>query len=322
MSVMIIFMIITVDFGGSLIKMGLVENDTVHARCVIKSYAGQPFSDWMPAFKDDLARLCTTAEIDYFTIEGMVWALPLIISPDLRYATCSFGKYEDTTQKDFCNRAEDIFQIPLLLENDARAASIGEWQAGAARGKDNVVMITLGTGLGTAVILNGTPLRGRSGMAGNLGGLSVTHLHSCGPGSRPSGCTETQIATWALKDNAKKLPGYSDSLLAKEATIDYKIVFELAAGGDNIAGNLRDNALEGWGAMALNMIQAFDPECVVFGGGIMSSKDMILPSIREYISKYAVQAGGEVEILPAALGDDAALIGAQWIWNKRNNIAV
>ena len=315
-------MIIAADFGGSRIKMGLVENSIVYAQSSIESYAYQPFSVWIPAFKQDLLRLCVQAEVEISSLSGMVWALPLIVDPHLRYATCSFGKYEDTIQKDFCSRAEDIFQIPLVLENDARAALIGEWQSGAACGRENVVMVTLGTGLGTGVIMDGRPLRGRSGMAGNLGGLSITHLNSHFPGGRPPGCTETQIATWAIQQRTPQLPGFKESLLAKEPLIDYRVVFELASKGDKLACYLRDCALEGWGAMALNMIQAYDPECVVFGGGIMASGDVILPSIKEYVENYAVQAGGKVDILAAALGDNAALVGGHWIWSKRNKNAI
>ena len=322
MLVIMIFMIIAVDFGGSSIKMGLVDNNTVIARNVIKTFASESFSSWLITFKQEVAQLCVNANVDYNSIEGMVWAMPLIIAPNLRYATCSFGKYEDATQTDFCDKAEQIFQIPILLDNDARAALIGEWKHGAAKGKDNVAMITLGTGLGTGVILNGMPLRGRSGMAGNLGGLSITHLNSSVEDRLPAGCTESQIATWALQNRANSLPGFADSLLADKDNIDYEMVFELAQKGDQIAQELRDTALKGWGAMALNMIQAFDPECLIFGGGIMASKDIILPSIRQYVNHNAVQAGGTVEILPAQLGDNAALVGGQWIWKSRNNLAV
>ncbi len=319
--VIIVFMIITADFGGSSIKIGLVENDTVLARSVIESYASQSFSDWIPSLKQDITNLCDKAGVSMAGIDGMVWALPLIIAPGLRYATHAFGKFVDATHEDFCVHVEDLFQFPLLLENDARAALIGEWQYGAACGKDNVVMITLGTGLGTGVILNGKPLRGRSGMAGNLGGLSITHLNAPRIINMPAGCTETQIATWALQNKAQAIPGFDKSLLACESKIDYKLVFELAEKGDILACKLRDYAFEGWGAMALNMIQAFDPECVIFGGGIMSSRDMIIPAVKTFVNDFAVQAGGEVDILPAALGNSAALLGGQWIWNMRNEFA-
>ncbi len=311
-------MIITVDFGGSRIKLGLTDKHKVLGQRVISSYAGMSFFQWLPLLKADLMELCQSSGRELNKVEGMVWALPLIIDPGLRYASCSFGKFEDTRQKDFCQRAEEIFGIPVLLENDARAALIGEWQSGAGQGKDNVVMITLGTGLGTGVIFEGRPMRGRSGMAGNLGGLSITHSHPEAEsfGGRLAGCTETQTATWSLAERAVKMPGFSSSGLSREQKVDYKAVFDLAARGDRLAGQLRQTALNGWSAMALNMIQGYDPEILIFGGGIMASKEEILPYIRDFIRKHAVQAGGEVEITAAQLGDNAALAGGEWIWNE------
>lgn len=307
-------MIIAVDFGGTRIKLGLVENGTMHGSKVIASYASCPFIEWMPVLKGELQSLCHSVGMKIKEMEGMVWTFPLIIAPDLRRATCGFGKYDDTVEHHFCDLVETQFQIPVLLENDARAALIGEWQQGAARGRDNAVMITLGTGLGTGVIFEGRPMRGRSGMAGNLGGLSITHLDTENCGDGPPGCLESQVATWALPQRIARMDGFEDSLLAGEPHQDYMAVFKLAARGDALACRLRDRALEAWGALALNMIQAYDPECVVFGGGIMASEETILPAVREFVARYAFQAGGPVDIVKAQLGDHAALVGGEWIW--------
>lgn len=307
-------MIFAVDFGGTRIKLGLIEDGIIYSYNVIAAYADEPYIKWLPHLRDALQTLCSSAGLPMKDIEGMVWAFPLIIEPGLRQATCAFGKYEDTINHDFCNLAEQQFQIPLLLENDARAALIGEWQNGAARDRENAVMITLGTGLGTAVIFEGKPMRGRSGLAGNLGGRSITHLHTDDCGWGAPGCIESQVATCALRQKIPQMKGYKDSLLAGEPQMDYRAVFKHAAQGDALACTLRDRALEAWGALALNMIQAYDPECIVFGGGIMASEDDILPSIREFVNWYAFQTGDPVEIVKAQLGDHAALVGAEWIW--------
>jgi glucokinase len=307
-------MIIAVDFGGTRIKLGLVEKGSMYGSKVIHSYANHSFIEWIPVLKGELQSLCDSAGCRMKEMEGMVWTFPLIIEPQMRRATCSFGKYENIIQHNFCDLVESQFQIPLLLENDARAALIGEWQRGAARGRDNAVMITLGTGLGTGVIFEGKPMRGRSGMAGNLGGLSITHLDAEDHGDGAPGCIESQVATWALPKRVCRMKGFADSLLAGEPQFDYRAIFKLAARGDALACQMRDRALEAWGALAVNMIQAYDPECVIFGGGIMVCEDSILPAIRNFVNQYAFQAGGLVEIMNAQLGDHAALIGGEWIW--------
>lgn len=310
-------MIITADFGGTRIKLGVVENGVVHAHKAIDSYSGLPFSKWIHLLKEDLRALCSMVGLRLSEVEAMVWALPLLIDLGHRHATCSFGKFEDTMQSNFCEEVEKVIGVPLLLENDARAALIGEWQAGSARGKDNVVMVTLGTGIGTGVIFEGKPMRGRSGMAGNLGGLSITHMGLGGLNGRPSGCTESQVATWALSERARRMEGFEKSTLSSVSNIDYLAVFTHAKQGDALACILRDNAFQAWGALALNMIQAYDPECVVFGGGIMASENEILSAIKDFVTSHAVQPAGPVDILAAELGDHAALIGGEWIWKTR-----
>lgn len=305
------------DFGGTTVKLGLVDDGVVCAGSTLDSPATAAFTEWLPVLKDHAEVLCRSAGAELTSLAGMVWALPLIIDPGQRHATRSFGKFEDTTRQDFLERVEELFGISLRLENDARAATIGEWKAGAGTGKNDLAMVTLGTGIGTGVIFNGAPLRGRSGMAGNLGGLSVTHLGSRTIGPVAPGCMEGRVATWALPQRVSDMAEFGDSSLSQESRPDYRAVFSHAALGDAVAERLRDEALEAWGALALNLVQAYDPECVIFGGGIMESADVILPAIEQFVTQHAVQAGGPVEIVSAQLGDQAALIGCEWVWNSQ-----
>ena len=83
-----------------------------------------------------------------------------------------------------------------------------------------------------------------------------------------------------------------------------------------LACRLRDHALDAWGALTLNLIHAFDPVRVVIGGGIMASAETILPAVRGFIHDHAIQAGGPVDVVAGTLGDHAALIGCEWIWNE------
>lgn len=309
-------MVLCADFGGQRTKLGLVEDARVAGWAVVESPATAESSEWLPELKEAVTALCQSAGIRMADLEGMVWALPLIIDPGLRRATWSFGKFADTTREDFCSRAEEMFGLPLVMENDARAAAIGEWQEGAGRGCRNLAMVTLGTGIGTGVILDGRPMRGRSGMAGNLGGLSVTHLGCSETDALPPGCTEGRVATWALPRRAAAMPQFANSALSGESPLNYEAVFAHAGRGDAVAGRLRAAAFEAWGAVALNLLHAYDPERLVFGGGIMASADVILPAVREFVARHAVQAGGPVDIVAAELGDQAAVFGGDWIWNN------
>jgi len=312
-------MILAGDFGGTSIKLGLIQDGVIRASGKTASPARKSCDDWLPLLKEEAGALCASAGVRMQDLEGMVWALPLVIDPGLRRASWSFGKFDDTMEEGFATKVESEFGIPMLLENDARAAMIGEWQAGAGEGLGDLVMITLGTGIGTAVILEGRPLRGRSGMAGILGGLSITHLGSPVLGSVAPGCVEGRVATWALPEKCARMPGFATSSLATAATLDYQAVFAHAAAGDTLACELRDEALEAWGALTLNLIQAYNPQRVIIGGGIMASAEIILPAIRNFVNQHTVLAGGPVEIVAGTLGDSAACFGCEWIWKNEQS---
>lgn len=177
-------MILCGDFGGTLTKLGLFDDGRPLAEAMIDSVAGAGEDEWFLSLKPSTAALCEAAGTEMAALSGMVRALPLIIDPGLRRATRAFAQFEAATDPGFCERGKEFFGARLLLENDARAALIGEWQAGAGRGTSDLAMVTLGTGIGTGVILDGRPLRGPSGMAGNLGGLSITHLGQTSPDGR------------------------------------------------------------------------------------------------------------------------------------------
>ena len=132
------------------------------------------------------------------------------------------------------------------------------------------------------------------------------------------GCLEAQIATWALPGITRARPDLATSPLAAEPVLDYEAIFRHAAAGDSLAIDLRDRALSGWSALLVNLIHSYDPECIVIGGGIMKGGDTILPVLREKVGQQATQPGGPVQIVPAALGDAAALHGAAWLFEKAN----
>jgi glucokinase len=311
-------MILCGDFGGTLTKLGLVEEGRIVAGTTIDSASMAGEDEWLRVLAESAAALCQSAGTGMAALSGMVWALPLIIDPGQRRATRGFGKFEAATQPGFCERAEHLFGLPLLLENDARAALIGEWHAGAGRGTNDLVLVTLGTGIGTAAIIDGKPLRGRSGMAGNLGGLSITHFGSDSPGGLPPGCTEGQVGSWTLARRAGGMAGFAASPLATEPCLDYRAVFQHAERGDPLARRLRDEALDAWGALSVNLIQAYDPQRLISGGGIMAAGDIILAAVRKFVDQHAIQAGGPVEIVAGTLKDHAALIGCECIWKQAN----
>lgn len=219
-------------------------------------------------------------------------------------------KFEDALGLDLPGWCQREFGIPFALENDARMALLGEWYAGAAQGAEDVVMITLGTGVGGAVLAGGKPLRTRQVQGGCIGGhipvLFTGRRCTCGA----FGCMEAEASGWALPSIAKEWPGFESSRLAKIDTINFRSLFEFAREGDRVSIELRDRCLHIWACGTVGLVHMFGPERVIFGGGVMRSGDEILPYIRDYVRKYSWTPNGTVSILPAALGNDAALLSA------------
>jgi glucokinase len=218
-------------------------------------------------------------------------------------------KFVDAPSLQLTGWASEKFGLSLRLENDARLALLGECCSGAAQGETDVVMFTLGTGIGGVAMIEGRLLRGKHGQAGVLGGHVPVNFNgrTCTCGA--VGCAESEASGWSLPLVCSEWPGFSKSSLARQE-INFKNLFACAAAGDSVSLAIRDRCLQVWGATAVAAVHAFDPELLLLGGGIMRSGDVILPSIEKYVSDHAWTPWGKVRVRAAKLGNDAALLGA------------
>ncbi|MGB0051382.1 MAG: ROK family protein, partial [Terracidiphilus sp.] len=199
--------------------------------------------------------------------------------------------------------------LPLFAENDARMALLGEAYAGAGRGFENTVMITLGTGIGGVAMIEGKLLRGKHAQAGCIGGHLPVRLdgRKCTCGA--IGCAEAEASGWALPLLVKEWAGVENSPLNRCENIGFRELFTEAARGDKIACEIRDHCLRVWATVTVGLVHAYDPEIVIFGGGVMKSADEILPYIQSHVHRYAWTPWGKVEVRAAELGGNAALLG-------------
>jgi glucokinase len=298
------------DFGGTTIKLALVEGGRILARQRIPARAREGLASALVRVVRELRSLCRAAAVAPARVSGFGLAFPGIIEPLTgRILSTPEGKFDDATTLDVPRWVEGRLGIPTWICNDANAALSGEWRFGAARDCRSVVMMTLGTGIGTSVIIEGTPLRGQHGQAGCLGGHLLANVHGprclCGN----IGCLEAEASTWRLPAQARAHRKFQGSRLHGVRVLDYAAVFAAAGEGDDLAIELRDHALRAWAAGLVSLIHAYDPERVVVGGGIMRSATIILPRLRRYAATHAWTPWGKVRIMPAALGDDAGTLG-------------
>ncbi len=304
---------LAVDFGGRRIKLGLVQDGAILARQVLPAHADEPLPARLKAVATALRDLCRQHALRSESCAGIGLAYPSIIDVARARILGHFGKFGNASAVGLRAWARTELGLPLAIDNDARMALVGEWCHGAGRGCGNVVMITFGTGLGTAAIQEGRVLRGAHGQAGILGGhLTVRYGgRACVCGN--VGCAEAEASTWALEPLARERPDFVTSALAGGAEIDFAAVFRLAAAGDACARALRDHALQVWSALAVSLIHAYDPERLILGGGVMASGDIILPAIREHVERHAHTPWGKVYVVASELGDGAALLGCEWL---------
>jgi len=301
--------VLAIDAGGTRIKLGVVENGVVLARTTLSVDSNELLAPLLPVIADALREILDPG----MTVQGVGMAFPSLVNFEAARVLGNSGKYLDAEHLDLRAWAQQEFGVPFAVENDARMAVIGEWRHGAAREYGDVVMVTLGTGIGTGVVLDGKVLRGRHGQAGCLGGHLTLRV-----GGRPCpcgnvGCAETEASTAALAKIVADDPYFLQSRLQEASPLDYAAIFAYALVGDAYAIKLRDRSLEVWGALAVSLIHAYDPEVLVFGGGILASGEAVLGPIREYVEKHAWTPWGNVRVTASELGDAAALVACEWL---------
>ena len=304
------------DMGGRRIKLGLVREKTVIASEVMPAQADRPLGERLDSVAEALSRLCAGAGIRLEDCTGIGVSFPSIIDTANARIVDHWMKYPDWESLDLREWARRRLGLPLVIDNDARMALIGEWQCGAGRGCENLAIMTLGTGLGTAAMIGGKALRGVHGQAGILGGHLTVHYGGSPCICGNVGCAEAEASTWALQGQGPPgsvAPGCAGP---GESALDYAAVFKRAAAGEARAIALRNHALTVWSATAVNMIHAYDPERLILGGGIMASADAILPVVRAHVERHGHTPWGRVSIVPSALGDHAALLACEWLVNE------
>jgi glucokinase len=165
---------IGVDMGGTKIKLGLIHAGSVVAQTSLAASSHINLVTRLEETGDKIDQLLAQNNAEP---TGIGIAFPGIID-NIRYKVLSkYVKYPDAQNVDFSRWASRRWNIPVALENDAKAALIGEWQFGSGKGSDDLVLITLGTGVGSAVMIGGKILSGRNFIAGNLGGHMTINMH-------------------------------------------------------------------------------------------------------------------------------------------------
>jgi glucokinase len=204
---------------------------------------------------------------------------------------------------DFRDRMTQRFGLPVAIDNDGNAAAIAEWKLGAGRGASHIVALTLGTGIGGGLILDGRPYRGSMGSGAELGHIVLDYGGApCGGGCTGHGHFEGFAAGSAADQAAESRFG---------AGSNGKTLVDAAVAGDEGAKADLERLGRHLGAGIASLVNIFNPELVILGGGFSNAGDLILDSARETLAVEGLRPGRDlVRIVPARFGPEAGMIGA------------
>jgi len=269
-----------IDFGGTEIKLAVIDGGRILGVDNIPVRGDE--SDLAAAASASQALIAQTDTAP--TAVGI--AVPGVVDPASGRMLHANDKYDFLRGFDVQGWAAEELGLPAAVENDARAALIGETSTGSASGERDAVLVTLGTGIGTAAMIDGVPLRGVTGHAGILGGHVTVDVNGpvCPCGN--VGCAEVLASAWALREGAPRPStgsgiggvGHFDRLS------DRPSVKELFESDDNAA--LRDSFLHVWGATVVTLIHMYDPSVVILSGGILRAGDAVSAPIETYVREH------------------------------------
>lgn len=215
---------------------------------------------------------------------------------------------------------EDEFHIPTRIDNDVRCAALGEMKFGAGKGCENFICITVGTGIGSGIVINGKIVRGCANAAGEIGHIKLQMEDGplCGCGDY--GCLEANASGPAIVAMAQeyikggKAAKFREMAASQDGEITPYIVAKAAEAGDPVAQKIFKIMGYRIGMGLVSVINLLNPEKIIIGGGVAEAGELLLEPIRKTVKSRAMKVAGEaVQIVPAQLGNSAGVIGASML---------
>jgi glucokinase len=311
--------VIGVDLGGTKAIAGAVDASlAVH-------YRGRrevPTSD-LEALLETLTELVEEVrEAVGGEVEGVGFGIPCLIDQDRGLAASSV--HLPINGVAFADVMAERVGLPVFMDNDGNLALLAEQRAGAAHGERNAVMLTLGTGIAGGIVIGGELYRGSQGAAGEFGHMIVwADGPACGPGCRSRGCLETLVSGTALSREALALASRSPAsrlgqALAAGREVSGPLVTELAFDGDGDALGLLAELGAWLGIGLVNVVNIFNPDVVVIGGGVIAAGELILAPARRVLAERALAFPAEhVRVQAARFGAESGMLGAALFARER-----
>lgn len=309
------------DVGGTKIAVGIVDDTSmaIVARRSASFPTGAPYQETVALMAAMVKDMAGELHISSDGVGSIGIAVPGTIDPNCERVLHAHNlQFHDVPLK--AAMQAQFPNTPLYLANDANAAALAELHAGAFIGVKTAILLTLGTGIGGGIILNGRMFNGGMGNGVELGHMVLAHggpICTCGT----RGCVETLCtATWLVQQGRRSIIDYPKALIYTQTNGDMnkvtaKLVLDCAQKGDAIARDIFDRYVDQLGSAIVSCIHILDPEIIALGGGVSRAGDFLFEPVRKNVQKkcfYNTYAA----ILPAHLGNDAGIIGAAMLYRN------
>ncbi len=308
---------IGVDLGGTNIAVGVIDSDyKIIGLGKAKTNIPRPAEEIFDDIVKCIHTACENAKIDISEVESIGIGTPGSCDKEngvILYANNLY--FDHVPAVKLIN--DKIPGVKVYIENDANCAALGEALAGSGRGKKSFIAITLGTGVGGGVILDGKVLAGCNDAGGELGHITIKFDgEECNCGR--VGCFERYASATALVNQTKAaMEAHKDSIMWELCGGDInnaggRTAFDAMRAGDKYGKEVVDNYIRYIAIGTTDIVNIFQPEMICFGGGICNEGETLLAPLREYVAKwrYSKMQEKQTEICRATLGNDAGIIGA------------
>ena len=303
--------VIGIDAGGTKLLGGVVDEQMVVHHRVRRTWRGADRQETLDIFTDAVEEVRAAAP----DVEVIGFGIPALV--EWEAGVSRWSNHLPLDGVPFRDLMSERLGLPVLVDNDGNASMLAEARSGAAAGAQHAVMVSLGTGIGGGLWLNGAVYRGASGVAAELG-HAVLQLHGpeC-PGDCPGlGCFEALVSGTAIGREGLRVAGANpDSALGRRLAagqeISGGIVTEIAHDGDEYARDVLAVVGERLGFGLVGLVNTFNPEVIVIGGGAARGGELLLEPARRVIEQRALPPAREcVRVVTAHYGDEAGMMGA------------
>ncbi len=296
---------IGIDFGGTSIKMGVVCGTAVIAHA--PAIATQEY-DTPEQLLDAIADFVNLLRRAHPEVKSIRMGMPGFVNfyQGTVYTLTNVPGWNNVPVKPLLENATGL---PVYIDNDANCMAYAEWRLGAGKGKNNIICLTLGTGVGSGIIVNGALLRGATCAAGELGQTSIDYRGRIGHyGNR--GALEDYVGNREIAADARTL--YAGRGIDKAIVDCSPQALERAArAGDEIAAQIWNELANKLACALMNCCYMLNPEAIVIGGGVAKAKDLLFDPLKKIMSKQlAAPLVEKLQILPAQFGTEAGNQGA------------